>query len=164
MRHILSAFVISALAWASAAFAGPPERVTFGPESIDEIPFGQCAGFDVLMDLKYYGEYFVFFDRDGYPDRVFYKQRYPYVLYNSTDPSKRFTSIPSAGDQRWIDIEDGQEVVLFSAGHDVATIPGYGVVMLGVGRQVINLITEEIEFEARGYSVDMDAICSYLAN
>ena len=163
MKRIATTLAVSALLWASNSVAGPPERVTFGPMAIEGIPVANCAGFDVLLDWNYYGEYFVYFGKDGYPERIFYKQRYPAVYYNSVNRDIRVYSNKSSGDQRWIELEDGQEVLNSAQVHTILTVPGYGLIEQDVGRVELDLRTFEITFRAHDYRLDSDALCAALS-
>lgn len=163
MGKLIPLLSICAVIWPGAVYAGPPERVTFGPMVLAEIPVASCVGFDVLLDFNYYGEYFVFFGPDGFPNRVFYKQRYPAVYYNSTNRDIRVYSNRSNGDQRWIDIEDGEEVLNNAHLHVILTVPGYGLVEQDVGRVELDLRTFEITFSAHDYRLDSDALCAALS-
>lgn len=162
-RKLIPMLSACAVMWSATANAGPPERVTFGPILLAEIPLTTCAGFDVLLDLNYYGDYFVFFGKDGYPERLFYKQRYPTVYYNSVHRNIRVYSNKSSGDQRWIDIEDGQEVLNNIHVHVILTVPGYGVIDQDVGRVEVDLRTFEVTFRAHDWRLDSDALCAALS-
>lgn len=163
MKKVIPLLSICAVMWSSTVHAGPPERVTFGPWNLAGFFVTACDGFDVLLDWNYYGEYFVYFGNDGYPSRIFYKQRYPAVYYNSQYPEIRIYSNKSDGDQRWIDLEEGQEVLNNVHTHTITTVPGYGVISQSVGRLELDLRTFEITFQAHADQLDSDAFCSILS-
>jgi len=164
MRKLIPLLSICSVIWSGAVYAGPPERVTFGP-IVDSYTAAECEGFDIILEYTYYGEMLIFYDSAGNPDRIFYNQRYPYVMYNSEDPSKRFSSTPAAGDERWLHYKDGEMTVAFGSFHDLAKIPGMGNVWRGIGRVVWNLVPPyETIFEVKKQFVaDFATMCSYLA-
>jgi len=164
MRKLIPLVSVCALMWSAPINASPPERFTFGPWNFSGFFITECiGGYDVLWDFTYYGEFFVYYDKEGFPDRVFYKQRYPGSYYNSVFPDVRVYQNKSTGDQRWIDVEDGLEVRVNTRVHTILTVPGYGIIEQDVGRIEVDLITGEITFDARDYSFDLDALCAALA-
>jgi hypothetical protein len=85
------------------------------------------------------------------------------VYYNSINRDIRIYSNTSNGDQRWIDIEDGEEVLNNAHLHVILTVPGYGLVEQDVGRVELDLRTFEITFRAHDYRLDSDALCGALS-
>ena len=162
-RSLIPMLSACAVMWSATVYAGPPERVTFGPWNYTGFFVTECSGgFDVLWDFTYYGDFFIYFDKEGFPERVFYKQRYPGSYYNSVYPDVRVYQNKSTGDQRWIDVEDGQEVLNNIHVHTILTVPGYGIIEQDVGRVELDLRTYEVTFRARDYSFDLDALCAVL--
>ena len=163
MKRIIPLLCGCLMMWSATVHATPPERFTFGPMDFKGLFFSECAGFNVLMDFTYSGEYFVYFGADGFPERMFYKQRYPIEYYNSLYPDIRVFANKFSGDQRWLEIEDGQLVLNNVHIHANVTVPGYGIIVQDVGRIELDLRTFEITFRARDYSVDFDALCEVLS-
>ena len=163
MKKLISLLSFCALMWSAVLQATPPERISFGPWNYKGMFVTECSGgFDILWDFTYYGEYVVYYDKDGSPERIFYNQSYPGSYYNSLFPDVRVFQNKSNGDQRWIEIEDGQHVVNDIRVHTVLTVPGYGIIQQDVGRVVLDLLTYEVIFEARDYSFDLETLCEVL--
>ena len=120
-------------------------------------------GFTILADAVFVFDQLTFLDNQGNVKRIRVKWRLEEGSYeNSTDPSKRIDSL-SWGANQWIDVATGETVQ--TGAYTKVTVPGWGVLAVGVGRVVING-DGTVKFyngKANFIEGDLAKLCAYLA-
>ncbi|NJD09959.1 MAG: hypothetical protein FIB01_05760 [Gemmatimonadetes bacterium] len=139
----------------------------------DEFPatgqlIGSCGDWNVLTDYLIHSNEMILFDKAGQLVQVIarYKVVEPSVYYNDLNPSKHVHGIPAEHEIDHVFFVDGAPSLLRMGGVPVmVTIPHYGVIYGETGELVIDLNTNEVQFNA-GHNdfqeQDVAALCDYL--
>ena len=132
-----------------------------------DFPLYSCDayGFDVLADASIHFKEMRFFDKDG--NLVKFRVRWDMTTgayKNSFDTTKFISFDPGWGGNRWIDVETGGFVQ--TGLYPRVTAPGWGTLILGAGRLVINGdgTVEYYKGQAADDPEDVAKLCDYLAS
>ena len=162
----IPAIVIAAIG--STAFAIPPVKVPAANDVAGLLVY-DCGEFNILTDFSGQGHSILFFDKEGNLARQDDHINYSIVeFYNSEDGSKRVYGTGVVEFYKWNYV--GEPPTLALAGQSFhVNVPGYGVILIRVGRFVLDLTTFEVVFEAGPVTIEefltdsKDAFCAFLS-
>ena len=155
-----------AMVCGAAAWAGKPEQFPAWSSQIVGEEVANCGDFLVLTDYTVDAKGRAYFNKDGSINRLFFDFDVPQsIYYNSGDASYW---LPGTGEhiQQWFHFgEDESLTDIVTIGVAVRVIlPGYGPVLMGIGRFKRDLITGESTFNGQfdQFNGNIDAICAAL--
>jgi len=162
----ITALVVAAIG--STAFAIPPVKQPVAFDVAGLLVY-DCGEFNILTDYSGQGHSLFFFDKEGNLARQDDHINYSKVeFYNSQDSSKRVYGTGVVEFYKWTYIGDPPTLAVARQSFNV-NVPGYGVILIRVGRLVLDLTTFEFVFEAGPVTVEefltdsKDAFCAFLS-
>jgi len=166
MKKKMVALSALAMLYGVGAWAGKPEQLPAWSSQVIGEEVANCGDFLVLSDYTVDAKGRAYLNKDGSLSRLFFDFDVPQSIYYNSEDASYWLPGTAEHIQQWFHFAEGEALThIVTIGAAVRVIlPGYGPVLMGIGRLKLDVSTGELTFTGQfdQFNGNLDAICAAL--